>query len=121
MALMFKLMIGAGAVGSAILIAASERNTVPIKAMIEPEFAERFPVMVPPPSPEFAERFPVMVPPPSPTWRTNAVVPVDVAATASVKIEPRPVASPSKVRQSRSVCHRVYFTQNSHRYWRCRR
>jgi hypothetical protein len=106
MALMFKLVIGAGAVGSAILIAASERNTEPIKAMIVPEFAERFPVMVPPPSP---------------TWRTNAVVPVDVAATASVEIEPRPVASPSKVRQSGFVCHRVYFTQNSHRYWRCRR
>jgi hypothetical protein len=49
------------------------------------------------------------------------VVPVDVAATASVEIEPRPVASPSKVRQSGFVCHRVYFTQNSHRYWRCRR
>ena len=35
MVLMFKLVIGAEAVGSAIPIAASERNTEPIKAMIE--------------------------------------------------------------------------------------
>jgi hypothetical protein len=105
MALTFKLLIGAGAVGSAVLIAASERKTEPIKAKIEPEFAERFPVMVPPPS----------------AWRANAVVPVDVAASASVEIEPKPAASPSKVRQSGFVCHRVYFTQNHHRYWSCRR
>jgi hypothetical protein len=52
----------------------------------------------------FAERWPTP---------SNAVDPVRVAQAPAT--EP-----PQKVRQA-FACHRIYFTQNKHRYWACKR
>lgn len=102
MALTLKLILGASAIGSALLIAATERDTKPVA--IEPDFAERLPV----------EWYP-----PSPAWQANAVVPVDVAVSASAEVIPKPAVRPPQARER--GCRRRYFTENKHRYWRCRR
>jgi hypothetical protein len=108
MALTFKLVMGAGAIWSAMLIAVTERTPT---VVVEPDFGDRFPVMISPPSP---------------AWRGSAVVPVEAEARAVAETLPAPAPAPRratsrKVRHSGFVCHRQTYYRHGHRYWRCRR
>ena len=43
------------------------------------------------------------------------------SAVDPVRVAQAPAAEPpEKVRQA-FACHRIYFTQNKHRYWACKR
>jgi hypothetical protein len=58
----------------------------------------------------FAERWPA----------PSAVDPVRVAQAPAAEPPSRGGRTPEKVRQA-FACHRIYFTQNKHRYWACKR
>lgn len=104
MAVAFKAIMGAGAVGSMLIIAVTERVPVkPVLIDVTEDFEERFPFVIVMPK---QDREPLAVP---------ALPP----AHASAEIKVQKVQSGHN-RNLRETCRRSYYYIKGHRHWRCR-
>ena len=105
MALAFKLIMGASAITSVMIIAATERGP----AVVHP---------INLPQEHFEERFPYLVVTPKQDRERAAVAPAPerpAHASAEVKVQS------GHNRKLRVSCERRYYYIKGHRYWRCKR